>query len=418
MTESRHFDFSDSHPAWLQRFNQLGRSLLASGAMGIPLDADSMLAEATRNTGLTDFGGDAFLEPLSVLCGSLEQEAQLNLMGRLLARSDVVNLLENRLQVTETYRLHPEIGDERVVGPMFIIGLPRSGTSILHELLACDPAHRVPLSWEARFPCPPPEAASYETDPRIAMAEEVFTFWNELVPEYRTMHEMGARIPCECVWLTAPSFVSEEFLGRQKIPSFGAWYAQADLRPAYAYHHKMLKLLQWKNSRERWMLKAPSHMAGLAVLLEHYPDARIIQTHRDPLKSMGSTASVLAALHSMRSDEIDPAVIQAGFGGEGMANRLEQAMRVQDADGIDGRQFFDVRYVDLLSDPFEVIGRLYSHFELDFTSETETRMREYLAAKPQARHGAHTPHIVRVRVVMPGLLGHHDPARQRRPDQA
>lgn len=381
------FDFSGSHPAWLVRINQLGRSLLASGGTGVPLDVDSLVAEARRNTGLDDFGDDGFREPLAVLCDSLENEAKLTLVGRILARTDVVNLLENRLQIADTYSKHPEIHDEVVEAPLFIIGLPRSGTSILHELLAQDPAHRVPLSWEARFPCPPPESATYETDPRIAMAEDVFTFWNELVPEYQSMHEMGAKIPCECIWLTAHSFVCEEFLGRQQLPSYGAWYGQADLRPAYAIHRQLLKLLQWKHRRERWMLKAPSHMAALDVLLEEYPDARIIQTHRDPLKSMGSTASLLSALSWMRSDDADVELIKAGFGGEGMAHRLETAMAARNR--ANAAQFFDVRYQDVMRDPFETIAKLYDHFGIELTREADERMRAYLAAKPQGKHGVH-----------------------------
>jgi hypothetical protein len=185
----------------------------------------------------------------------------------MLARGDVVNALETRLRIEEAYRQHPEIDDEVVEGPLFIVGLPRSGTSILHELLAQDPAHRVPLSWEARYPCPPPEEATYETDPRIAMCEGYVQFWNEIMPDYRAMHEMGARIPCECVWLTMPTFGCEEWIGRQQLPSFTEWYATADQRPVYAYHRKVLKLLQSRFRRERWMLKAPSHMAVLETLL-------------------------------------------------------------------------------------------------------------------------------------------------------
>ena len=311
-------------PEWLRNLNAFGRSLLSGGGTGVPLDERSLLDDARRSTGLEDFGGDDFLEPLRVLLASLEDEARLTLMGRLLARSDVLNLLENRLQIRETVRRSPEILQIAVDGPLFIVGLPRSGTSILHELLAQDPASRAPLSWEARFPCPPPETATRETDPRIEQADRVFLFWNELVPAYRTMHEMGARIPCECIWLTAHSFRSEEFLGRQQLPSYGAWLAAADLRPAYRYHRLMLQLLAARQPTERWVLKAPSHMAALGTLLAEYPDARIVMTHRDPLKTMGSTASLLSALAWMRSDDADIELIKQGFGGEGMAYRLSQ----------------------------------------------------------------------------------------------
>ncbi|MEZ4217838.1 MAG: sulfotransferase [Myxococcota bacterium] len=385
------FDLSGSHPAWLRRVNAVGRALTGSGAhgaMAVPLDVASLLAEARANTGLDDFGpDDGWREGLEVLAQSLDREARLTLVGRLLARADVVNALETRLQVEDAYRRDPSIDDEEVAAPLFIVGLPRSGTSILHELLAQDPAHRVPLSWEARHPCPPPEEATYDTDPRIERCEAYVQFWNELVPEYRTMHEMGARIPCECIWLTMPTFVCEEWIGRQQCPGYAAWYMGADLRPAYAYHRRLLKLLQHRFRRERWMLKAPSHMAALDVLLAEYPDARILMTHRDPLKSMGSTASILSALAWMRSEDADIGAIRAGFGGEGMAYRLDVAMRAREA--ADPSRFFDVRYQDMLSDPFGTIARAYAHFGIPYTKEAERRMRDYLAAKPQAKHGAH-----------------------------
>ncbi len=371
--------------------NRVGRAILSSGAsggMGVPLDVESLLAEARSNTGLTDFGReDVWREGLEVLARGLDRESRLTLLGRVLSRGDIVNALETRLKIEETYREFPGIHDESMNGPIFIVGLPRSGTSILHELLAQDPAHRVPLSWEARHPCPPPEEASYESDPRIESCEAYVQFWNELVPEYKTMHEMGARIPCECIWLTMPTFACEEWLGRQQIPSFAAWYATVDQRPVYAYHRKVLKLLQYRFRRPRWMLKAPSHMACLDVLLGEYPDARIIMTHRDPLKSMGSTASILSALSWMRSDEADIDTIKAGFGGEGMAYRLETAMRARE--NFPSRQFFDIRYEEILSDPFEAIERIYDHFGIEFSGEAEKRMRARFAKKEQNRHGAH-----------------------------
>jgi hypothetical protein len=376
-------------PEWLHGLNDVGRMLLASDAPVVPLHEEALLAEACRNTGLDDFGDDSFREPLHILLDSLDNEARLTLMGRVLARSDALNLLENRLQIQETFAKNPEIESERIEGPIFIVGLPRSGTSILHELLAQDPAHRVPLSWEARFPCPPPETVSYHTDPRIERADRIFSFWNELVPAYRTMHEMGGRIPCECIWLTAHSFRSEEFLGRQQVPSYAAWLASADLSPAYAYHRRMLQLLQWKHPAERWMLKAPSHMAALGDLLAEYPDARIIMTHRDPLKTMGSTASILSALSWMRSDEANIELIKLGFGGEGMAHRLDLAMAVRDRADLDGSRFFDACYADLLDDPIGTIAGAYAHFDLELKQDVAERMRGYLRDKPQGKHGAH-----------------------------
>jgi hypothetical protein len=378
-----------SLPPWLRRLNALGRDSLASGGALVPLDVESLLGAARAGTGLGDFGPDDFREPLSVLVDSLEHEAGLTLMGRLLARGDLLNLLENRLHLTEALARHPEIHSERVAAPIFIVGLPRSGTSILHELLAQDPRLRAPLSWEVRFPWPPPGEPAEAPDPRIAMAENVFTFWNELVPEYQTMHEMGARIPCECIQLTAHSFRSEEFLGRNPVPSYGGWLATADLAPAYRIHHDLLRMLQWGRATERWMLKAPSHMVALASLFAEYPDARVIQTHRDPVQIMGSSVNLLQALCWMRAERVDPALIQASFAGEGLAARLFAAVDYRDSGAVDAGQFCDVGFAGLMSDPMSVIDGIYAWLGLPFTSEVEGAMRHYLDSKPRGKHGQH-----------------------------
>jgi hypothetical protein len=378
-----------SLPAWLLRLNGVGKDSLASGGALVPLDVDSLLDAAREATGLTDFGADDFREPLEVLVDSLEREAALTLMGRLLVRGDILNLLENRLQLAEALVRHTQIREEVVKAPIFIVGLPRSGTSILHELLAQDPRLRAPLSWEARYPWPPSGDQTGPPDPRIAMAENVFTFWNELVPEYRTMHEMGAQIPCECIQLTAHSFRSEEFLGRNSVPSYGGWLATADLAPAYAIHHDLLRALQSGRPAQRWMLKAPSHMMALRWLFAEYPDARIIQTHRDPVQIMGSSVNLLQALCWMRAERVDPALIQASFAGEGLAARLFGAVDFRDSGTIPARQFCDVGFSALMSDPIQALDEVYAWLGLDFTPEVERAMRDYLEAKPRGKHGSH-----------------------------
>jgi Sulfotransferase family len=370
-------------PEWVRALNTLG------DPSWIRLDEGALLDEAVRNTGLSDFGGDSFRTPLRIFLDSLAQEAQLNFVGRVLARSDILNLLENRLRMTETRQRNPEIDAVQVTRPIFITGLPRTGTSILHELLAQDPANRVPLAWEVRSPCPPPESATYETDPRIEKADLEIRFWNHVVPEYPTMHELGAKIPVECIMLTMHEFLSDQLSGTHRVPSYAAWLAQTDMRPAYAYHRQMLQLLQWRAPRERWVLKAPSHMATLDALLAVYPDARIIQTHRDPLKVMGSVASILYATAWVRSDALDTDQVLQWFGGESCSFLLENAMRVRNSGIVDAQQFFDVRYQDLMQDPFGTIRGIYEHFGVPYSAEAEARMRAYLAAKPKDKHGAH-----------------------------
>jgi hypothetical protein len=370
-------------PGWVQSLHEV----LEPGF--IRLDADEMLGEAVRRTGLSDFGGDSFLEPYRVLVRSVDEEAKLHPLGRVITRSDCLNWLENRLQLAEARKRQPGIAAERIENPLFITGLPRTGTSILHELLAQDPASRAPLHWEVRFPCPAPEAESYESDPRIERAERQIGLWNQIVPEYTTMHELGARIPVECVQLTTHEFVSEEFLGRYQAPSYAAFYAKADLVPAYRFHRAMLQHLQSRNRRERWVLKAPSHFPVLDTLFAVYPDARVVITHRDPLKILPSVTSILYSTMWVRSDEVDVEALLGWFTGETCAALVERMIALRESGRVDPKQFYDVRFEDLVKRPIPTLAGIYDHFGMTFTAEAERRIRDYLARKPKDKHGAH-----------------------------
>ena len=370
-------------PAWVRTLNALG------DPGGISLDPDEILGEAMRRVGLSDFGDDAWREGYQVFLGALESEARLHFIGRVLARSDVLNWLENRLQMTDARKRHPEIEQQPIERPLFITGLPRTGTSILHDLLGHDPGARVPRAWEVRHPCPPPERASYETDERIARADEEVRLWSEIVPEYDSMHELGARLPVECIQLTAHEFRSDELSGRHLVPSYAGWLAGADLVPAYAFHRQMLKLLQWRAPGQHWVLKAPSHLGALDALLAVYPDARIIWTHRDPLTVMASVASILFSTAWVRSDAVDADQVLGWFTGETCAALLAAGSAVRDRADVDASQFCDVRYADLALDPGKTIAGIYDHFGIAFDARAEAAIRRAIQAKPQDRHGRH-----------------------------
>ncbi len=370
-------------PDWLRSLHEV------VDPQWIRLDPDEILDEARRLTGRSDFGGTDFLEPYRLFTRSVDEESESHAVGRMIARSDLVNWLVNRLELTEARARHPEIAEERIEAPLFICGLPRTGTSILHELLAQDPDHRVPLHWEVRHPCPPPERATYETDPRIERAQRQVDLWNHIVPEYATMHELGARIPVECIQITAHSFVSDELLGRHQVPSYGAWFATADQTPAYEMHRAFLQHLQWKCPGERWVLKAPSHLGALRTLLAVYPDARIVVTHRDPLRVLPSVASILYSTAFVRSDAIDPQEVLSWFTPETCLFLLDQMTALRDEGVLPAEQVLDVRYGDLMREPVETLGSIYRHFDLPFTDATAQRMRDYLAHKPKDKHGRH-----------------------------
>jgi hypothetical protein len=387
-------DFRQQRPLWLRAFNAAGRGARALGWELVSLDPDELLREAERRAGgLADFGGDEFREPMRRYLESLEREAHLTTTGRILARQDVMCVLVNRLRTAEIFKRHPEILAQPVSRPIFITGLPRSGTSILHELLAQDPAHRVPHFWEVRYAWPPPEQADFDAgyrgNPRIRKANRDLTLWHVLVPAYKTMHEMGGHLPCECGDITTHTFLGDRMLALHQVPSYAAWAAAQDQRIAYQWHRKMLQLLQWRVPRERWVLKGPAHLNWLPALFAVYPDARLIWTHRDPLQVMGSVASLISAILWMRASRVDPELVQAAFGGEFFAAQLDSALKFRDGGGIDPRQFIDVRYQDLMGDTFGTLRRVYQQLDLALDPAIESRMRAYLAGKPKGKFGKH-----------------------------
>jgi hypothetical protein len=356
----------------------------------VPLDEESLLQHACLATGLGDFGDDLWREPFRVLIKSLEEEAQLTLMGRLMARSDIILWLSTRLRVTDTLKQFPQILDGEVTAPMVIVGLPRSGTSILFELLAQDPDAGVPLMWEALQPCPPPDAATYTTDARIAQADKLFTQWNRVAPQFASMHEMRGDIPAECGLLMAGTFISDHIAALHQTHSYSAFCIEADYLPVYQYHKTILQILQWQNPRRRWLLKAPEHQVHLDTLLQVYPDARIVQTHRDPIKCMASTTSLMGTLYSMRSDQsFNAQLFDNIIMGEATAQRLEQVINQREKGIVPAANITDSRYQDLMDDPMACIAGIYKHFGMALSGEAQARMQAYLAAKPQGKFGQH-----------------------------
>jgi hypothetical protein len=365
-----------------------GRVIQRSGLPLVRLDADLFLEEARLRTGLDDFGDDGFLDPLRRVIDDFEHEAKLSLLGRIAARQDLIRLLSNRLRI-EWYRTrHPALGEQPVATPIFVTGLPRTGTTLLHGLLAQDPGHRAPLSWEMMFPSPPPERLHHHHDPRIAAAERQLRWFHRLNPDFKRIHDLGARLPEECLIITSHSFVSFQFQTTHYVPNYETWLEAADLRPSYRYHRRFLQHLQWRWRGERWILKAPAHLFGIEALFAVYPDAGVIFTHRDPLEVVGSLASLTYTLRSTFTDDIDPALV-----GPEMTRRwcdgLERGLRVREQGRVSASRFFDVRYDELLRDPIDVVRRIYAHYGFPFSPVAEERMRRFLARHPKDKHGRH-----------------------------
>ncbi len=371
-----------------------GRALVALGLQPISLDEHSILDEARRQTGLYDFGGDAFRAPLRRLLSAYETEARLTLVGRIAARSDTISLLANRLRVVEDRRRHPGIAEQRIRRPLFIVGLPRTGSTMLHHLLAQDPASRTAQAWEVMTPSPPPERQRYETDVRIAHADRELRWLDRLAPGFKAIHPLDAQLPLECLAITSYSFMSQRFHTMYRVPTYQEWLLDQDVRPAYELHRRFLQHLQWRTPAERWILKAPSHVFAFDALFEAYPDALIVQTHRDPVTVLASVASLTAVLRSAFSDHVDLAEIGLEVTRH-WADGLERAVHVRRRAHIPADRFFDLNYRELVDDPLAAVRRIYAQFDLPLTATAVEPMRRYLAGHPQAKHGRHVYSLAR-----------------------
>ena len=376
-------------PPLIRAVNGLGRALKTVGIRTPRLDVDTLLAHARKSTGLSDFGDAAFREPLQIYLQSLEEEAHLTLLGRRIVRDDTVRLLQNRLQMTDERRRHPEIANERIEKPIFILGLPRSGTSILHELMAQDPANRVPMTWEAQHVWPPPETATYATDDRIARVDKHYSGVDRLVPDFKSMHRMAATLPQECVALTAHDFATVLFATTYYIPTYYSWLKQADMHPVYRSHADQLRYFQWRCPADRWVLKSPAHLWTLDTLLDVYPDACIVQTHRDPGRVMSSLVSLSLVLRGMASDRVIAEEIAKEWT-ERLAAGLDATMSVRASGRLPPERVFDMPFAEFMSDEIGMIQRIYGHFGIELSTEGEARMRAYLTENSQDQHGSHS----------------------------
>lgn len=388
MTAQSRYWQAPPRPEWLATLIDESRHMNVSAI--VPLDADNLIATAMRNTGLSDFGSDDWREPFEILTRSLEEDAELHLFGRVMTRNELINLLESRLKVEATYAAHPEIEEEVIDAPVIITGLGRSGTSILFELLSQDSQFGVPSSWEAMFPCPPPEAATYRQDPRAEAAHHLLTQWGRAAPPWKAMHESGGWIPAECVAVYEASFRSDNMPSKAPMEGYSKWLHAADMTPAMEYHRRVLKLLQWRNPRRHWLLKAPSHLAYLPTLFKVFPDARLVITHRDPIKASASITNMLATLYWMRSEQpFDVQQFEALITPEGTAGRLERVIDWLESGAIPSDQVFSSLYADLTQKPEEALAGLYKQMGMKLEDDARSAMRGYLDGKPKGKFGVH-----------------------------
>jgi len=351
-----------------------------------PLEADALLEEACRRSGLHDFGEEDFREPLRVFLEAVEREADLSPLGRLLTRGLVLQLLTARLRLQDLVRRHPEIEQRPIERPIVIAGLPRTGTTHLHNLLSQHPALRSLPYWESLEPFPDPREQARGRDPqaRIARCRRALRFQDRVMPLFKRMHEMTAEARHEEIQLLALSFSSMLFESSYRVPSYTEWYKGTDQTFAYRTLKRALQALQWLRGPQRWVLKSPQHLEQLGPLLRTFPDARFVQTHRDPVAITASLCTMIAYASRMNARRVDPRAI-----GRQWAARTQDLLRasVEQRFQLSEDQTFDLHFQEFMKDPLGMAERVCAFAVEPVTEAARAAMRSFLAAHPRGRHG-------------------------------
>lgn len=369
--------------------NRLGRLL---GVGEGPMRVDHVLEKARKKTGLSDFGEDGYREPLEVMIDAINREAKLNPIGRMIIEGRIVSVLVNKLVAQDTIKKHPDILEVKVEAPIVVAGLARSGTTMLHRLIAVDPSMRSLASWEAINPAPrTTPRAGRGPDPRVSQAATAAKGLKYMSPGFFAIHPAEPDAPEEEVILLEQSFLTTTPESMMDVPTFATWLREQDHLPAYRSLKRMMQYLQYQrpgpDARTRWVLKTPHHLEFLDSLLEVFPDATIVQTHRDPLRTSPSLFSMITHLQMIFSDDVDPNRVANDCLDkiENMA-RLSMATRRRVGD----RGFVDVSYYDLVQDPIRQVERIYEAANKELSNEAREAMEASRRVNKQHKYGKHT----------------------------
>jgi len=348
------------------------------------LVADELIDEARRTTGLERFDSDSFREGLEIFVADVNaSQPPEAAIGRL--RGAVVGALAGRLKTTAYLEQRPELLQRPIERPVFVFGIPRTGTTLLSNLLAADPARRSPLTWEIDDPVPPPTKDALYTDPRALARLEAERQMLAARPEMGKYYRGSAIYPNECMFFMQHDFKALIWESRGKLPNYRDWLFQADVTSTYQYHKRFLQLLQ-ADAPGNWNLKMPSHGLWIPTLLAVYPDARLIWTHRDPLTATGSFCSIIALSHQAFTAKVD----MEWLGQNCSWQARQHADRIMGArDALGEESIIDVHYADLARQPIETMRKLYRSLGDEFTAQAEAGMRAWLADNPQDKFGKH-----------------------------
>lgn len=358
--------------------------VMADMSASLVLEPGPLMAAAVEQTGLDDFGDPGFEERLDMLCGALRTEAGLSPAGLTGQHAMLTGLLKSRLLIEDLVARNPSILDERIERPIVICGLPRTGTTHLHNLLSADPALRSLPYWESLEPVLAPSEQGTEPDPRLARTEQQVWMINTAMPHFKRMHEMAVDHVHEEIQLLAIDFSTMLFETVAPMPTWRDYYLSHDQRSSYAYLRKILQVLQWLRGGERWVLKSPQHLEQFPALLETFPDATFVVTHRDPVSVTASLATMVAYGSRMACSGIDPRRV-----GSYWADRVERMLRrcVDDRDVLPASSSIDVRFDDFMADDMAMVGRIYELAGQPLTDPARRAMTGFMSSHPRGRFG-------------------------------
>lgn len=375
--------------SWKTRLINGGLRLLDRlGWLKVRVVVDHLIRDAQAETGL-QFQDRRFEEPLRILERSLNEEADLHPLGKILLLISIKGFLKNRLWLEEVFRRQPELAQTPVRRPLYVIGLPRTGTTLLYNLLCQDPRGRPLLGWESLFPvAPQPVPGKLVRDDRRETAIKIIRRLHRMAPHLKAVHEIVAEGPEECTWLLHNTMLSPAFMLQARIPAYERYLRalpREAWRGAYTEYANMLRVLQQNSPGEHWVLKSPAHQLGLSGLLDVLPEACVVQTHRNVGKVIGSCCSLFSVVRGIYSDQVRPAEL----GPEVLGNLQLAAERAMTARDEHPQQVFDVRFEELVADPLGTVRRIYDRFGFSFDPRMEAGMQQWLAANPQGKHGTH-----------------------------
>jgi hypothetical protein len=376
-------------PAAIAVANRLGRLLSGVGIGGKPITVGGVLSDAQRKMGLSDFGDEGFFEPLEVLVDSINREAALNPIGHLIIRGRIVGVLANKLVAQDTIKQHPEILEIPVQAPIVVAGLARTGTTMLHRMIAQDSGIRSLASWEAINPAPPIRKTG-KKDPRFAQAAAAAKGLKYMSPGFFAIHPAEPDAPEEEVILLEQAFLTTTPEAMMNVPTYSKWLEEQDHVPAYQALKRMMQFLQWQRpgigKDVRWVLKTPHHQEYFDPLLEVFPNATLVHTHRDPLKTSPSLFSMLTHLQMIFSDDVDPNRV-----GSHWLDKIENMARrtMATRDRVNDRGFVDVSYYDVVRDPLPQVARIYEAAGAELTPEALKAMESSRKVNKQHKYGRH-----------------------------